>query len=164
MKNHARITLIRCVVLLGAMGCGVVGYRWYQDRPANLTLDMLDYANGLTHRIDESKAMEARLIAEGQPEETFRAFDIRRNAELEWRDIRSELAKFIGPSSVNQLASHDIYDETELTRADVERVRTRLLSRVPAFTMLGASMVLFVGVLLVRPRRHTGATPEPNFA
>lgn len=163
MSSNTAITLVRCAILLGAMGCGVVGYRWYQNEPEDIALDILDYAEGLTRRVDESMAQEARLIAEGREEDSFRAFDVRRNSELEWRDIQGELYKHVGASNQQKLVAHDFLTESEALRLDVEKVRKRLITRVPAYSMLGASMVLLLGTLVVRPSRDT-STPEPNFA
>ncbi len=153
MNPKTTITLVRCAILLAAMGCGVVGYRWYQNEPEDIALDILDYAGDLTRSVDASLAMEARLIAEGREEETFRAFDVRRNAELEWRDIQGELYKFAGAANQRRLVAHNILTDPDVLRTDLEEVRRQLISRVPAYSMLGLSMALLVGTLFIRPAR-----------
>ena len=94
MKRNTTIMLVRCAILLAAIVCGVIGVSWYRDEPKDITLDLLRYTSTITKRIAEANEFETSLLAEGRDEETYTAFDIRRNIELDWQDVQGELRKF----------------------------------------------------------------------
>ena len=163
MKRNTTIMLIRCAILLAAIVCGVIGVNWYRDEPKDITLDLLRYTSTITKRIAEANEFETSLLAEGRDEETYTAFDIRRNIELDWQDVQGELRKFLGVETQQRLFAYDILTEPEAVRADADSVKRRLTNRTPAYSMLGSSMLLLIGTLVVRPVRdvdETAATPR----
>ncbi len=154
MTRYPTITLLRSAILATAMACGAIGVKWHRTDSASAALELLDYADTISWQIAEADELEQRLLAEGRHEETYRVYDIRRNTERDWIDIKETLGDYLGFRNRRRLLTHDILTEPEAIRAATAEVRLHLDDRAGEYVMLGASAILLLVTLVIRPPRQ----------
>jgi hypothetical protein len=161
MPANSRRAILRLVVLLAAIACGIYGAMRMRDAPSEPVLQLLDYAMTLTVTAEQAAREAQRLIDEGQIEEAYRPRDEVFNAELDWRDSKDRLRPNLSAGAYERLDAIDLVSDGPALRRALTDVRADMTSSLPAAASLTAAGLLMLSVLALRPPGRQSAAVEP---
>lgn len=151
-KGSTSLLLFQVALLGGAIAFGLAGRNRLKPPPpeaAALFDEMIFYSLILTEQVESSIAKEKSLLAEGLEEEIYLTVDIRRNAMLEWLELKQRMPSRLSQREFLSISTIDIYEHPHQLQDQLTRIARQRASHLSAYLMLGSSGLLFLVTFLI---------------